>query len=176
MVGEAVFRGEGRLDEKPYPVDAPRRRGRPKKPSAEAQIEHTATIGVLATAASAIFIPLSVVLGPHWILSDDEAFALAESLQKALTTLPGSTYGDIKKYLDRFVPWIALTIVVGQVCAPKIALTQQIREAERNPFPDGIEIPPSQHAHAPVRERSNADGYGSQAGSPDTFGTFPGAD
>jgi hypothetical protein len=159
----------------PYPIDAPRKRGRPKGSKATGEIEHAATIGILSTATSAIFIPLSVALGPHWSLSDDEAFTIAESLQKALATLPSSTYADLKKYLDRFVPWVALVLTVGQIVAPRIEQTQRER-AERQPFPDSIEIPSSEHAHPPVWGRSDASRDGSQAGNTDPFGTFPGAD
>jgi hypothetical protein len=137
-----------------------------------------ATIGVLSTAISVIFIPLSIPLGEHWLLSDDEAFSIAEKLQAALSTLPSKNYADLKKYLDRFVPWVALVMAVGQVVAPKIEETQRLREAKRdgNPFPHDVEVPSVTYAPPPVRERSDAAGDGSQIGGPDTFGTFPDAD
>lgn len=172
MDREGDFRGPV---ERPFPIDAPRRKYRKKATKAD-DVEQTATIGILATAVSAIFIPLSIPLGPHWALSDNEAFTLAESLQKALSTLPGSTYADLKKYLDRFIPWIALTIVIGQTIAPKIELTQRIREAERAGFPDSIETAPPGNVDPAVWQRPNVDGDGSQTGNADPFGSFPGTD
>lgn len=172
MVREDVFRGE--RVEKPFPVDSPRRRGRPKKVN---EIEQAATLGVFSTALSALFIIPSVALGPHWVLNDEEANTLAESLQKALSTLPGSTYGDLKKYLDRFVPWVALAIVAGQIVAPRIEETQRRRtERSGEEFPSNIEVPTPGNAEWPMWQRPNAEGNGSQAGGADSFGAFPGAD
>ena len=73
MVREDVFRGEG--IERPLPVDSPRRRGRPKK--GQSEIEQNATVGVLATAVSAIFLIPSVPFGAHWTLSDEEEIGRA---------------------------------------------------------------------------------------------------
>ena len=155
-------------------MDSPRRRGRPKKMDA---VEQGATIGVLATGLSALFLIPSVTFGAHWALSDEEATTLGESLQKALSTLPGNTYVDLKKYLDRFVPWVALAIVAGQIVAPRIEETQRRRaDSGREDFPSGIEIPPFEHPSSTMRERSDVDEYGSQAGHPNPFESFPGAD
>jgi hypothetical protein len=160
--------------ERPFPVDAPRRRGRPKKVN---EIEQSATIGVFSTALSALFIIPSVALGPHWVLSDEEATTLAESLQKALSTLPGNTYVDLKKYLDKFVPWVALAIVAGQIVAPRIEETQRRRtERSAEEFPDGIEIPPIQHADKTVWRGQETNGDGQNAGHPNPFESYPGAD
>jgi hypothetical protein len=155
-------------------VDSPRRRGRPKKVN---EVEQGATIGVLATALSAIFIIPTVAFGAHWALSDEEATTLGESLQKALSTLPSSQYVDLKKYLDRFVPWVALAIVAGQIVAPRIEETQRQR-AERGAeeFVAGFEGAASGHADPSGGRGQAANWNGQNAGRPDPFGAYPGAD
>lgn len=169
-----MLRGERERVERPFPVDSPRRRGRPKKVN---EVEQGATIGVLATALSAIFIIPSVAFGSHWVLSEEEANLGAESLQKALSRLPNNKYVDLKKYLDNIVPWVALAIVFGQIIAPRIEETQRKR-AERSGegFPSSIEVPANGYVDPAVRRGQAIDRDGPHAGNTDSFGAFPGAD
>jgi hypothetical protein len=167
----------GRLEE-PFRIDAPRR-GRKKKATAGSDdgIEAAAMIGALSIAVSAAFIPPSLVYGEHWRLEDNEAFALAESLQKALSTLPGNKYADIKKYIEKFVPWVALTITAAQIVGRKWEITQYLkRERDAEDFSRATTAenfgPPSPSGE----RRSEASGIHTHDGDSDTFKPFASPD
>jgi hypothetical protein len=91
--------------------------------------------------------------------------------------LPGNSYADIKKYIEKFVPWVALTITAAGIVGKKWEITQYLkreRDAEDfsrattaenfgPPGPSGERRPETPVVHPP-------DGYS------DTFKPFPAAD
>jgi hypothetical protein len=164
--------------EEPYRIDAPRR-GRKKKATAgsDDRLEAAAMIGALSIAVSAAFIPPSLVYGEHWRLEDGEAFALAESLQKALQTLPGNSYADIKKYIEKFVPWVALTITAAQIVGRKWEITQYLkRERDAEDFSRATTAENFGPANPSGERRPEATGIHTPNGDSDTFKPFPTAD
>lgn len=76
--------------------------------------------------------------GEHWKLSDDESSEMGAKLAEAFATLP-------PELIDRFsslwkaVPWISLTMTTAIITAPRIALTKQIAEIQRQQAADRSE-------------------------------------
>jgi hypothetical protein len=158
----------------PYPVGTPRRRGRPHT-ATDTSIEDAAIIGALSVAISSMFIPPAMALGEHWLIDEAQSNYLADLAHKALSTT-GSRYGSIRKYLEKYTPWVALTIGFAQVVGPKWEETQRLRAAKAGDF-SGVATgenfgdvgPASQWGQVPDRPYPTD-------GATDAFKSFPGAD
>lgn len=169
-----MFRGVVDAPATPYPVDTPRRRGRPKK-AADTSIEDAAIIGALSVAISSMFIPPAMAFGEHWLLEEERANYLAELAHKALSTT-GSKYGSIRKYLEKYTPWIALSIGVAQTVAPRIEETQRLRAAKAGDF-SGVSTGENfDGPYAPGQQGQVPYGPYSPDGNPDAFKPYGGAD
>lgn len=116
-----------------------------------------------------------MAFGGHWLLADEQSNYLADLAHKALATT-GTKYASIRKYLEKYTPWIALSIGFAQVIGPRIEETQRLRSAPVEEWPSAIATENPGNPIEPVRERSDVDGHGQEIGGSDTFRPFGGAD
>lgn len=74
--------------------------------------------------------------GEHWFLSQQEGFALAESADKCLKSLPdGEDKAKLIEQLAKVAPWLSFAVTLGSVLKPRIAQTMATRakvETARN--------------------------------------------
>ena len=112
----------------PRQVKRSEARGGAKKSKAE-------TVALLGKGFGGGFWLLSLKLGDHWQLEDEQKRELAEKLAAALATLPK---GNVPPWLAEFMrmaescaPWIAFATALGTVALPRVMVTKMNAEAER---------------------------------------------
>src|SRR5206468_8020115 len=102
--GQGTAEEEETLD---IPLGLPRR-GKGK--SQAAKIEQAALVGLISVGINTVYSTASIFLGPHWELDDEESAHLAKAIDRALRTLPDSSYEIIRQYVEKIIPWVGLGI------------------------------------------------------------------
>lgn len=120
----------GRID----PVEIPKKTvpSRSKKPTnkADEKIQQAAIIGLISVGLNALYGTVALAYGEHWALQPTESQLLATQLNRCLETLPAGTYQDVTKYIEKYLPWVALAVTAGAITVPRIEQSRVKRETK----------------------------------------------
>lgn len=112
-------------------------------------------VAMLAAGSSAIFTSVALLTKhDHWMLREIEAEKLSEALNDALNTLPVKYYEQITGIIEKWIPWINLTFVLGTIVTTRIEDSIKLYEKGKRPGfaaerpPDGAREG-SDEGHAP---------------------------
>lgn len=70
----------------------------------------------------------------HWSLEREESRVLSEALNDALNTLPVKYYEQITAIIEKWIPWINLTFVLGAIVTTRIEDSIKLYEKGKRPF------------------------------------------
>lgn len=117
------------LGDKPLNV----RGGKRKAKTVKAETSKLTMVTMLASGAAAIFTSISLLTKhEHWKLHPEEGNILAEALNEAISTLPEKYYAQVTGIIEKWIPWINLTFVVGAIIVPRIEASSKRIEKTYN--------------------------------------------
>lgn len=122
----------------PSPIEVPQvairvKRKYNKRTKHEDKASEITVLSLLAIACDALYSTASLFGGEHWELNDQEVTSLSKATKTALDTLPESTYANIEKVIQQYIPWVNLGIVAIAITAPRIQQSIAAkREVARN--------------------------------------------
>lgn len=128
-IGTGTEKGTASDSEIPFRLNKPRG-GRKSKASKEQ--EKLIACSLLAVGCTALFGTVAQFAGPHWRISSDESYTLGNSINDALSTLDESTYVQLFKFIEKYIPWISLAITAGSIVIPRYQQNQRIKTETRN--------------------------------------------
>ena len=106
------------LGEIPLRIESKTRRAAKKLNAEKAKLT---MVAMIATGCSAIFTSVSLLTKhDHWQLAIEEAQHLSEALNDAIETLPAKYYAQITSIIEKWIPWINLSFVVGAIIIPRL--------------------------------------------------------
>ena len=106
------------LGEIPLRIESKTRRAAKKLNAEKAKLT---MVAMIATGCSAIFTSVSLLTKhDHWQLAIEEAQHLSQALNDAIETLPTKYYAQITQIIERWIPWINLSFVVGAIIIPRL--------------------------------------------------------
>jgi hypothetical protein len=106
------------LGEVPLRIESKTRRAAKKLNAEKAKLT---MVAMIATGCSAIFTSVSLLTKhDHWQLAVEEAQHLSQALNDAIETLPAKYYAQITSIIEKWIPWINLSFVVGAIVIPRL--------------------------------------------------------
>ncbi len=152
------------------------------KTRSDEAVEKLALLSLIGVSLNAGFgIVALMTKQPHWNLDEQESTTLATDVDSALSTLPPKYYGQIKKYIEQYFPWLALAITTSIVVAPKWKYSSELRAQSKQTKPAGNVVPiertPSRDAESSEPGRRFHNGLDhSESGLTDSSEAFGGSD
>lgn len=117
-------------------------------------------VAMLTAGSSAIFTSVAMLTKhDHWSLNREEARVLAEALNDAINTLPVKYYEQITAIIEKWIPWINLTFVLGAIITTRIEDSVKLYEKKQRPFPAEEPRPGAREGSDRGDGRTEADSY-----------------